>query len=633
MQFAIDSSGILRSDEKAMKIAGHELKSLDCLFSCNVPTLFFPLLALVDYKGYRLIALSKLPVDKSTLESGSCDAGKTLRSGNAELNHLIDRACSMLNLKQHYVTCQGQRQPDDGYGVMGHAKINGPIDLEGHRGFDSRYYLLDFSRLFPPSKMDRAIHCGHLFQLFRPEFVRRNPAPLCSDAFSRFVSGAPDAASHTRELAEAELLMETDILPSFANMLRGQRSELYQLVHLVHSLHRQGINIRRIGLLRSLLSGTSWADMLLVEMIARSNKWVLRELLRNVAKSTALPADVPFKEIVVKHLNVLFGDSSESVDFWRNEITQQIRAKFGTHALSDEDLAHGPGSVDGLHGLFSTTKRPLKCMLFRRLSEMTGLQFSSTALETFSNSAEAFDGPAPFDISHVETLLPTVKHVTLLEHSQAAVIKYKADLLRYKPARIGEYLRLAKLAVDRFERALACNPSNKYSLRSCADLLAATPELPQSEARADAYYQLALEADPNDVQSLIKYAAFLFNVAKKPESAEDYVVRAVELEPNNTAALLLYADLLAYGLGDPDTATEFYDRAVASNPNSALTAVAHLKYAFFLWKHDPSQQPRTRELYSSGSGAAIRPLPQISRGGLTNETDFTSFLQEMVGAQ
>jgi tetratricopeptide (TPR) repeat protein len=566
-----------------------------------------------------LIALSKLPVDKSTLESGSCDAGKTIRHSNQELQDLIQQACGSLNLKRHYVSRQGPATPNDGYG-LGFAEINGPIDLEGHRGYDGRYYLLDFSRLFPPSKTDNPVHCAHLFQLHRPEFVRRNPVPLCSDALSRFVRGAPQYVEHASELASAEVLMETDIIPAFANMLRGQASEMYKLVHLVHSLHRQGINVRRIGRLRALLSGTSWSSMLLVEMIARTNKWVIRSLQRSVASGTRLPADVPFKEIAVKHLNVLFGDSCESKTFWRTEITEQIRVKFGMYALEDHEQ-----SGDGLYGLFAR-ERSLKCMLFQRLSEMTGLMFSSTTFQTFSTTEDAFDGPAPFDISHIQTIVPRVKHLTMLEHSQAAVIKYKADMIRHNPARIGEYLRLARLAIDRFERALACNPSSKFSLRSCADLLAASPELPQNQLRAQAYYTLALEADPDDVQSLTKYAAFLLNVAKQPETAEDYVLRAMELEPSNVSVLLMYADLLAWGLHDSEMAHELYQRAQSADSTSPLLPLAQLKYAYFLWSAN-EHDDEARRLYEAAMYGNVA-LALIDRRGVAT-ANLQAFLDRM----
>lgn len=44
-----------------------ELNSLNALISTNVPNLHFPLMALVNAYGYRVIAVSKLPINSSTL--------------------------------------------------------------------------------------------------------------------------------------------------------------------------------------------------------------------------------------------------------------------------------------------------------------------------------------------------------------------------------------------------------------------------------------------------------------------------------------------------------------------------------------------------------------------------------------
>jgi hypothetical protein len=82
-------------------------------------------------------------------------------------------------------------------------------DLEGHLGHDNKYYLLDFSRVFPPEAPITTVKNAHLSRLLRPEFVvsyryifdlLSKPwfsEPLCSDAFSGFIRGhheKPNAA-------------------------------------------------------------------------------------------------------------------------------------------------------------------------------------------------------------------------------------------------------------------------------------------------------------------------------------------------------------------------------------------------------------------------------------------------------
>jgi hypothetical protein len=58
-KFALDNEGLYgNSDENAQKAAGHDLKRLIAYWICNVPGLHFPLMALIHYMGYCLVAVS-----------------------------------------------------------------------------------------------------------------------------------------------------------------------------------------------------------------------------------------------------------------------------------------------------------------------------------------------------------------------------------------------------------------------------------------------------------------------------------------------------------------------------------------------------------------------------------------------
>ncbi len=67
---------------RANKASGHELKSLDAI--CNaalelgITRLNVPLMALIDHRGFRLVALALLPIGKDTLVLGSNDGGTTV---------------------------------------------------------------------------------------------------------------------------------------------------------------------------------------------------------------------------------------------------------------------------------------------------------------------------------------------------------------------------------------------------------------------------------------------------------------------------------------------------------------------------------------------------------------------------
>lgn len=60
-----------------IKVGGHELLSVIQLYNLRIPGLHVPYMILIDYLGYRLIAMSVLPIDQSTLVYGSANACKT----------------------------------------------------------------------------------------------------------------------------------------------------------------------------------------------------------------------------------------------------------------------------------------------------------------------------------------------------------------------------------------------------------------------------------------------------------------------------------------------------------------------------------------------------------------------------
>ena len=131
----------------AAKAAKHEIKSLQALVACNVDGLFFPLMAVVDYKGFRVVCTSFIDgITDTTLAYGSCDGGKTIEANDPRIASKIVEVCEQaLNLRGHNVI-----------DAKGRSKlIWGPADLEGHvvpssdgNPQNDRFYLLDFSRLF-----------------------------------------------------------------------------------------------------------------------------------------------------------------------------------------------------------------------------------------------------------------------------------------------------------------------------------------------------------------------------------------------------------------------------------------------------------------------------------------------------
>tara|TARA_R110002050_G_scaffold291534_1_gene446074 strand:- start:51 stop:410 length:360 start_codon:yes stop_codon:yes gene_type:complete len=89
-KFAVDFTGLYHGDHPAAKVAALELKGSIAYFNALTEEqrkkVRIPMLVLVDYLGYRLIAESFLPIDRSTIIYGTEDAGWTIHAKDSEFN-------------------------------------------------------------------------------------------------------------------------------------------------------------------------------------------------------------------------------------------------------------------------------------------------------------------------------------------------------------------------------------------------------------------------------------------------------------------------------------------------------------------------------------------------------------------
>ena len=78
----------------------------------------------IDYRGFRLIAESFLPINKVSLAYGSHDGGITVADQIPELSHAMRLAAEKLNIKGHMC----------GRTATNKRFLYGPTDIEGHLG-------------------------------------------------------------------------------------------------------------------------------------------------------------------------------------------------------------------------------------------------------------------------------------------------------------------------------------------------------------------------------------------------------------------------------------------------------------------------------------------------------------------
>lgn len=149
-KFAVDSSGLFGGDDSsAAKVATADLRGLNYLLACD-SALFFPMMVrdnfrayvatdspevLCDYRGFRMIAESIVPIEPDSLVYGSSTGGRVVRNEDPIVDSEMKSVGLKLNLLPH---------------LVGGKLIHTAADLEVHRSArDGKYYAVDFSRVFP----------------------------------------------------------------------------------------------------------------------------------------------------------------------------------------------------------------------------------------------------------------------------------------------------------------------------------------------------------------------------------------------------------------------------------------------------------------------------------------------------
>jgi hypothetical protein len=234
-------------------------------------------MALIDYRGFRLVAMSILPLSTTTttktttttttqsLVYGSRDGGKTIYNSSVVFAAKMEKAALQLNLKGHLCGLQHQQeqqleqQPKQQQQQQEKQQqqqqqqqvfLHGPTDIEGHIGTDGRHYVLDLARVFPPTCEDASVKETFLFKLMRPEWVAqyKSVCALSSDAFSGFSSFRMSSVENQEVYAATQQLLNNRV-PAFANWIDQQCAmsgddvdSFAKIGHksLTETIHRQG---------------------------------------------------------------------------------------------------------------------------------------------------------------------------------------------------------------------------------------------------------------------------------------------------------------------------------------------------------------------------------------------------------
>lgn len=571
-------SGAL-DDDMAAKIAGHELKGLVHVWECRTPGLHFPLQCLIDYLGFRLVAMLLLPLRKYTLKVGTNDAGKTMNYLDDELMQKMTEVGKSLNLAPHIFHSQ---------------KIYCAADLEGHVGTDGRRYLIDLSRTFPPCP-PQGKTAAHLYKLFRPEFVKMYKVPLCSDGFSRFCDDEKELRYHNKELKTAYAHLFNVTMPNFAAVFDKLVDCVIKLnfvtfqnmkFNIARVCHQNGINLRFLGHFQSHCKNKNAKNILSIEMIARTIKRMVRLEWRNTMKQQKFPLETPYIDSFINFMNKFIREKASQDEVQKEAlnyyeiiegdasdiqkmvfVVEKILRSSGLHHTSEKegkevspiDLAKKHGCSWGL------------LLLLDRVCSSLGIRIRPEYLEKWRKTPESLiikyshtPNMVPIPKSAIQGLDHNVKHMNVISHAEGYIIKGE----KHPGASSDITSSFTSLAIEYFETALNSSSLNKVSLRNLASEYSKIWFPPHDDDRKEApkvdperkeaqleyikyLFIQALKSDPEDTHTLYQYASF-FYYTQQYDLAEEWVLKSLIADKSHLVAFQLYTDILLFVAERPE---------------------------------------------------------------------------------
>ncbi|KYQ99726.1 hypothetical protein DLAC_03666 [Tieghemostelium lacteum] len=411
-----------RADGFAQKSANHEIKGLNHFMEIsNGGLIRFPLMAIIDYRGYRLLAISQLPIDKTTIVYGSCDAGKTVYNSDPLIFKEMERISQILNLRGHTA---GLTQ----------TFIYGPGDIEVHKGTDGRYYMIDFARIFPPEyplvfqnqkdKIGREI----FYHMLRPELVKRSTKPLSSDAFSGWQTSLfeddlnRDVVRVTKFLHAENIELAVTTLNAKDEINYSPSShKIEEIIKIVNILHSQGINNRYLGVICSQLTVRCIKELLLSDVVARVWKRLVRSKLRRIMDITRRPSEAPYKVLIAEVFALILKKDPEQIEFWSSierGSFKYIALQVFPRCLSESDM----NSDYDLRQILDTK------VIILRLIQMLNIKVNNSSLNQFLSTGNYILG-----LQDIEEVGSTVKYPYIIDFCHGCELLYQTQQIIKAP--------------------------------------------------------------------------------------------------------------------------------------------------------------------------------------------------------
>ena len=210
-----------------------------------------------------------------------------------------------------------------------------------------------------------------------------------------------------------------------------------------------------MGIIRSRLEPTNKArNWLLLEAVARSIKSNINALSRPRMSELGVPADEPFRNIILTVFNLVLGKNGElSRQYWRDFVLRTLHDKY-------------PGILEQHEAApeYELCAVIDHCQLFQRLATVLGVRLSSDALKALATAPSIFEFVEP-DLQHIAA---KITHLNLIDYADGMAMYYEAI---NRTSNKETQRRLLQLSRNRLEASLSAMSSNYLAVFQLGNVL------------------------------------------------------------------------------------------------------------------------------------------------------------------
>ena len=583
----------------SLKIAGHELKGLKCFsaYQFNLQSdavrAHLPLAALIDSRGHRLLAMSMLPISSETLCYGSDDVSSECNVVNKDqtMDKIVMETCRFLGLKQHHVVNGIDTETRQ---QKGEAELMSPVDLEGHKGLDGRYYFIDFARVMPPLwKDDRREHDGnwHYYHLMRCEFLLRYGKPLNPDAFSRFTSmmdsnRVAQTIQDQQDIRDATAYLVTTHMEAACKIMADEWKDGQLHVGsfmLAQRLHFFGINMRFLGKFYDCLSQKHGhephVEQLLrwvqCEAMARVGKNAVRSALRRTHQTLHHLGSSDLAATVIHFFGVFVGIIDANI--WMDQNEQVLDDLQSMFCFSPEN-AHRAAStfLNSTVTVAAGQAITARGFVLERICEMTAISIVPEVMSALKHGRVGYKGRT-ISLALVDVKFGSrVKNLDAVEHAKGFILYQQGLGANDIPTKMSYFSRAHAALVDMLSSPLASIRSLALGGDICLrHLVAASNQLSEGaevashlSQQAVYYFESAVAADPHNISAMSSLAE-LRALLGQTEAARSMFLKALKESERDETTLLKYAHFLKECVHQEVEANAIMERY--SNGQAAMT--------------------------------------------------------------